>query len=663
MTRTRLLLFLLTLTMTAAAVAQDARARGQQWDKQINSTAQHNWITTKLCVQYTSPGGLKVYTGLGFWDSRTGSADAFRIRAAFDEIGTWSWTLIASPGCVATGTFSPLNGTVNVSADTTGLPLYATGPIRTSGHYLIYGGGAPIAGFQWMGDTSWGGAHLATAAAWSSYTLNRKNKNHTVIQMSAPLSGNGAPTNASGARPFFNPAGGTACNSGVLPRAACLPNKAFWDAWDVNINNVNANGMLAVVIGLYKRMTETGTWPLIEDSRGYARFVSARVAGNYTALSPGFDELPGRFQTLDSGCEINDPNTVNQACRARQVGFAIKEAVILQNTIDAPSPRTGTPLTALATHHIGGGCSDGFEGTDQCLSDLWLSRFQTEGWLDFQLIQSGQGLNCAAGWSQERCLTNRASQRVLRLYNNPTVKPVVNGEAIYDQTGYQAKNVNCAQGIYGTLNANYDAHRGRQAAFNTLLSGGTGFTHGIAGTWDWSGGVTCRTVNEGTNRQSSVQMGKIRQLFSTLRWYRLVPDCQLWGQACSDVKNADQTTLLEDRRRMYARDSNGAFAVAFLPDNLGVTPFDGSLRLDLNDLVGFTPAAPWKTEWYNPRRSSGNGGPCVCTATATLISGTTYQFNRPYAADWGLVIRNTNNIPGLNVPECAAPVGGVVACP
>jgi hypothetical protein len=658
MKSTRLLLFLLTLAVSLSGIAQDSRARGQQWDKQINSTLQHNWTTTKICVQFTSPS-FQVFTGTGFWDSRTGGGDIFRVRAAFNELGNWSWTLVgnAAAGCAATSSLSPLGGTINVTADTTGLPLYATGPIRTSGHYLIYSGGAPISGFQWMGDTSWGGPHLSTLAAWQSYTLNRKNKNDTVIQVSVPLSGNGAPTDANGARPFT----GTGCNTGILPRAACLPNKVFWDQWDQHINSINQNGMLAVVIGLYKRITETPTWPTVADSQGYARFIAGRLAGNYTALSPGFDELPGRNESMV--CDA-DPNTPNQACRARAIGHAIKEAILLQTAIDAPAPRGGAPLTALVTHHIGGGCPDGFEGTDQCLSDLWSSRYQTEGWLDFQLIQSGQGLNCAAGWSQARCLNNRSSQRVLRIYNNPTIKPVVDGEAIYDQFDFQAKNVDCPNGIFGIANTNYSANRARQQAFNTLLSGGTGFTHGVAGTWDWSGNVTCRTVSDGTNAQSSTQMGKIRQLFSTLRWYRLVPDCQLWGQACSDIKNADQTTLLEDRRRMYSRDSNGAFAVAYFPDNLGVTPFDGSLKLDLNDLVAFTPAAPWKTEWYNPRRSTGNGGPCVCTATAISNGGTVYSFNRPYAADWGLVIRNTNNIGSLNVPNCATPdINGNVACP
>jgi hypothetical protein len=670
MTRNRFLLFLLTLALTVGAAAQDVRARGQLFDKQITSTAQHPWSTTKLCVQYTSPSpSSQVYTGVGFWDSRTVNGDIFRIRAAFNETGLWNWTLInnAAAGCVSTSTFSPPNGTINVSADATGLPLYATGPVRVgaTGHYLVYSGAATLTGFQWMGDTSWDGPHLSTLPAWQSYTQNRQSKGDTVIQVSVPL-GMGVVADISGNTPFYNPAGGTGCNTGPLPRAACFPRKAFWDAWDQHINDVNVKGMLAVVIGLYKPVNDAG-WPTLADSKGYARLVAGRLAGNYTALAPGFDELPARTQTIDEiNCDAANP--INQACRARQVGIVIKDSILVKAAINAPAPRLGEALTTLVTHHIGGACPDGGDGTAQCLSDLWLSRFQTEDWLDFQLIQSGQGLNCPSG-AQEVCIANRSSQRVLRVYNNTVkIKPVVVGEAIYDQFGFQlVKGVtNCAavpSPVYGTSNANYTAYRGRQTAFNTLLSGGTGFTHGIGGTWDWNGTFTCRTVSEGTNAPSSVQLGRIRQLFSTLRWYRLLPDCELWGQACSHIKNADQATVPDDLKRMYAKDSNGAFAVAYIPDS-GTTAYEGSIKLDLADLSAFTITAPWKTEWYNPRRPSANGGPCVCTASVASVAGTVYTFNRPYQADWGLVLRNTSNIPGLGVPACGTPdVNGVVACP
>ncbi|HEX7150856.1 MAG TPA: DUF4038 domain-containing protein [Thermoanaerobaculia bacterium] len=660
-----LLLFALTITFAFSAVAQDVGARGARFDKALVSNANHDWLspTAKLCVRYTSPTGAQ-YNGLGFWHSRSGTQDTFRIRGTFNETGLWSWALIGdtTAGCLATGTFPVNSGTINVGVAPAGNALYAEGPIRVdaSQRYLTRQNGGSFPAFMWIGDTSWGGAHKSTLASWQTYTNNRRNKNYSVIQVSAPLSGSGAPTDAAGNAPFT----GVGCTSGVLPRAGCLPNPLFWNAWDDHINDVNAKSMYVTVVGLFKRVNEgNATWPTVAHSKAYARFLAARLAGNHAAVSPGFDELPGRFQSVD---EVNcgEPN-VNMACRAKQVGIAIKEALFLQAPFaltTATTPRTGTPLSILVTHHIGGGCNDGSDGTSNCLSEVWAARFQKEGWLDFQLIQSGQGVpgNCSLG--QEICIAERSTARILRYYNlnatDPTipVKPIVNGEGVYDNFGYKFKdNSPCAvfPGDYGTLNANYSAARARQVAFNSLLSGGAGYSLGVGGIWDWQGSFTCRTVAEGRDSQSSTQIGRIRTLFSALRWYRLQPD----STGTAHIKDADQAALPQDQKRVYAKDANGVFAVAYLPNNT-------SIRLNLSDLAGFTAAAPWKTEWYNAGRGTGAGGPCLCTANKTFNAGdNTWTFNRPAAGDWGLVIRNTNNIGGtLNLPECNPPVGGVVSC-
>jgi hypothetical protein len=644
MKQCRWLLTTLVLLTASSTFAQDSRPRGQRWEKQITTNSQFTWTTDKLCVQYTSPTS-KVFTGLGYWDNRTGSVDSFKLRAAFNELGLWNWMLLNDMGCISTANVtSAVSGTINVTSDATGNPIYASGPVRVSGNgrFLVYSGNA--ARFHWIGDTSWGGPHRAPIATWQSYTTNRQNKGFSVIQVAVPTA-QGAITHIdNGAPPFYNPAGGTACNTGPLPRATCLPNPAFWTQWDAHIADINAKRMLASIIGLYKRTDESAAWPTLDDSRGYARFIAARLAGNYTTLAPGFDEVPnvavGDFTTR---CTNTTPGQENQACRAREIGIAIKQAILLQNDINANPPRTGTPLSALVTHHIGGGCPNGGDGTATCIVDQWLSTFHAEGWLDFDLVQSGQGLNCSG--AQEVCIAKRSSTRFLRLYNQPTIKPVLNGESIYDNFGFKP-NQTCT-GSFGTANANYGEMRGRQTAFNTLLSGGIGFTHGIAGTWDWGGYVTCRTVNNGLNAASATQIGKLKAAFSTLPWQRLVPDCQQWGTACTDIKNNEQTNSAAHLKRMYAYDSSGTFAVAYLP--VGVA--DSSLKLNLDNLPGFTNAAgtPWRTNWYNPRAG------CTCNANAINNSGTTWSFNRPSnTVDWGLIIRNSSNIPTLGVGACAA---------
>jgi hypothetical protein len=631
MKQCRWLLTLLVLITAASTFAQDV-ARGQRWEKPFTTNTQFNWTTSKLCVQFTSPSA-QVYTGLGYWDSRA-TTDTFKVRAAFNETGAWSWLLTNDTGCVSTSNItSAISGSFNVTADTTGLPLFANGPVRTNGHYLIYSGNS--APFHWIGDTAWAGPHLAPIATWQTYTTDRKNKAFSVIQVAAPIA-LGALTHVdNGAPPFYDPAGGGACNTGPLPRAVCLPNAAFWTAWDAHISDINAKGMLASVIGLYKRTDESNNWPTLSDSDGYARFIASRLAGNYTTLAPGFDEVPnvgvGDFTT---GCSNVVPGTENQACRAREIGTAIKQAILMKTSINAP--RTAPPLSALVTHHIGGGCPSGGDGST-CVVDQWLSTFHAETWLDFDLVQSGQGLNCHPTiGQQEDCIAIRSSLRMLRLYNLATAKPVINGEPIYDNNGVKS----C-----GVPNSRYDEIHGRQTAFNTLLSdGGAGFTYGIGGTWDWGGFSSCRTVAQSLAAPSSTQIGKLKTAFSTLPWQRLVPDCQVWGTACTDIKNNEQTGATQHLKRMYASDSSGLFAVAFLP--IGVT--DSSLKLNLDNLPGFSAAAPWKSVWYNPRAS------CTCNATAVFVSGTTWSFNRPNSTvDWGLILRNTNSIPTLGVAACA----------
>lgn len=308
-----LLLLLLAGSLIASAsgaAAQDTTTRGQRWDKAIASSGAYNWISTKLCVQYTSPLG-SVYTGLGFWDERPASGgDNFRIRAAFNETGTWSWQLInnATAGCVSTTGFSPASGTVTVNPDATGLPLYQYGPVRVSSNkrFLNLSGSAVLYPFFWIGDTTWSGTYKSYLnPGWANYLTDRTTDGVNVIEVAVPLSGDTyQPTDVTGRKPFGTYSGGvfSPCTDGsslyVFPVSTCFPNKDFWNYWDQHINAANAQGMLVSVVGLFDRTTNTSAWPTVADSQGFARYIAARLAGNYTTLSPGFDELPARTESF-----------------------------------------------------------------------------------------------------------------------------------------------------------------------------------------------------------------------------------------------------------------------------------------------------------------------------------------------------------------------------
>jgi hypothetical protein len=645
----------LLLLLPAAAGAQLTIARGQKWEQTITSTTSYAgaWLSTRVCVQYTSPSSPHtVYTGLAFWDAPNGSgSDFFKIRAAFNETGPWSWALTAGTGCAPPGNFTPNMGSVTVNPDATGLPLYQYGPLRLSStlslpnRFLLYSGAGTLTPFVWIGDTSWSGPYVSYLASWQSYTADRQGKKFSVIQTAMPINGgpaSGPPQDVVGRPAFVSTPGGTAAcaPNTALPTSTCYPNKAFWDYWDSHIADINAKGMLAVVIGLFKRVDGVyATWPAVADSQGYARWAAARLAGYYTALAPGFDELPPRNKSFtEANCGGLTGSMVNQACRARMVGMAIREAT--------PESPIG-PLTALVTHHIGGGCPTEVPTNPQCLADYWLAQFQNETWLDFQLFQSSQGDNCVSPKTQATCLAERASQRPRTLYDAATTKPLVDGEAIYDQFGYSSA---------GVVNPLYTDYYARLAAFYTLLSGGAGFTHGIGGTWDWGGYYSGDTVGQGTSAPSSVEIPAIGQLFAPFRWNRLVPDCQPWASSCSHIKNSDQATLPAESKRVYSRDSNGLFGVAYVPGS-SAAPLS-SITLDLSDLASFSTSlgAPWSTEWFDPARS------CYCTATAS--GSGPYTFSSPKSnADWALVIRNTTSFPPpASRPLCNTPTGSTVSC-
>ncbi len=637
----------LALALSPAARAQTV-PRGQMWEQTLTSSAPYAsaWLSARVCVQYTSPVTHTVYTGLAFWDAPNGAgSDLFKIRAAFNETGLWSWALVANAGCEPPTSFSPNTGTVNVGPDATGLPLYQYGPVRvtTTGakRYLVLSGATVLTPFLWIGDTSWSGPYIGHPATWATFTAKRKSQKFTVIETAMPINAvanAGSPTNISGAPAFVSTPGGTTpCPANtVLPQTgACYPNKAFWDAWDAEIANVNANGMLAVVVGLFKRVDESvATWPTAADSQGYARWAAARLAGYYTALSPGFDGLPARSDSLSASCTGVVGSAVNLACRARLVGTAIR---------DATPESTSAPLTALVTHHIGGGCPVESPPNSQCLADYWLLQFQSETWLDFQLFQSGQGDNVGPSTlctTQLSCLAERASQRPFMLYGATPTKPIVDGEAIYDQ--------------FSTPSNLYSDVRARQTALYALLSGGVGFTHGIGGTWDWAGYATGFSASTGINAPSADEIGAIGQLFAPFRWNRLMPDCQPWAVACSQIKD-NQASLAPESRRLFARDSNGLFAVAFLPGS-SATPL-ASVTLDLSGLPTFTPTGgSWISEWYDPARR------CYCTATAT--GSGPYTFASPQSSvDWALLLHDTMTVPPpATLPACNTPSGGVVSC-
>lgn len=661
----------------------------QRWEKEIQTTssvASPYW-NVKLCVQYTSPTGV-VYSGFGFWNRVSGGTHYFKMRAAFPEAGTWSWAIrpTLETGCVSDTLFP-----ANLRSDTmqidpypsTGTnPLYKNGPleVNTAGitalRYLRHRDGTP---FFWQGDTTWFGPYLASlippvppstayTGDWATYVDGRLGQGFTVIQISVPIGAASMPADLNGDAAFLP----SNCQSLSAPYGppgpSCYWNSAFWDDLDARIKLANDQGLVVVLIGVFKRLIEGGSggqpWPRLEDSVLYARNVAARYGGDHVIFSPGFDGFPSNrnhFSGVPANCFASNPDllnaalpascldgansTTNLACRARCVGQKLRTTT------------QGLPARALLTHHLGGGCSNTPAG-QVCTSDYWYQQFQKESWLDFTLFQSGQG------GGNVQLVTQRARERPLRLYTYsaatvPT-KPNVNGEAIY-------------AGNPGT--DPYTAARARQAAYHSMLSGAFGYTLGVNGTWDWT------NYQSGLANAVSTQIRYLGNLFRSLPWQRLAPDptrilnqpadpcdfcptcttappgclntgdyllpnkCTLNGYTCQN--QPFKMALASD-----TGDASGAklFALVYVPGN-AANPSAVSVQINTGNWTSY---ANWQRRWFDPRlgctRNSGTGtGAGQCQQ-----SGDTLTCKPPDGSqDWVLRLRHLSVVTPVTLPVCS----------
>lgn len=218
---------------------------------------------------------------------------------------------------------------------------------------------------------------------------------------------------------------------------------------------------------------------------------------------------------------------------------------------------------------------------------------------------------------QLQLVTSRARTLPETLYAYTPVKPIVNGESIYDGACHKT---------LGTTH--YNPYRARQTGYLSLLSGATGYTFGVMGVFEWgrnSGDPLCPDAawratffdwRVGLNRSSSPQMKVLGDVFRSLAFDRLVPDPNRIANN-QLVPGSTTTPLPDDKKMALARDVNNLFLVAYLPDN-------PSIRIETAGLSGF---AGWTKEWIDPR--SGAVTPATCTP---LGVSTIYKCDRPGTA-------------------------------
>lgn len=600
------------------------------------------YAKVQIKVTFTNPDwGIEEST-FAFWDGdepeELGGMTRFRVRYKFPMEGTWSWTANCEAvsvhfcGAGTTNPGLPAFGEVVVEPTQPGEanPLLKWGrlermtyrwfdPINSSWkewHSLAYGGDALASppNLYWQGDAAWAAPMKATAADWNDYLDNRQSKGFNVVHLAFAPSWVG-PTNENGRSAFPGtswcdflqpPPPGESLPSLWLCRMpdAIADNsnvtKSFWESFDDFVQAANDHGLYVFIAGVIEPIDRTD--PLDNESRylptpvavQFARWISARLAGNFVILSPGFDSLP-RTDLM------------------RAVGQEIKRI----------TPRT------LVTNHWSA-------DTTTAQVEAW----QAEPWLDFQMLQSGfrdAQIYEVLGRARDEAWKMSASSAICPYANtggfSSVRKPVVNGEAIYEQGDFA-----------GTSNpaiptTDFNRYRARQAGYLSVLSGAFGYTFGVGGVWDWGlcaipGNKACefkichdcnlepyttpagwRSSQGGMRQTSSAQ---IQYLGDFMRNTMPGPGNALPGFAfidaseqqriigqnpCPPPSENDPTIPKVDRTKTMMLARNQDFVVAYLPDQASVT-------INMAGLDNYGPEGSWlvpstgSTEFFLP----GGGG-------------------------------------------------------
>jgi hypothetical protein len=275
-----------------------------------------------------------------------------------------------------------------------------------------------------------------------------------------------------------------------------MPNPAYFQNLDRIVTRANEAGLAVMMVGF---METPHRYPQPEQIAVFSRYVAARYAGSAVVFSPSFDSGILEQETLAAA-------------------MAIREA--------APDN--------LITMHMGTGVGP---------------HFHDAKWLDFDMYQSGHNGGDRAVQS------TRVAKMSAELLALTPRKPIVNGEAIYEES-------------YGAVDQDV-----RRTAWLTFLSGGVGYTAGIDDVYEWTPEVMVKML-----LPSSDQIALLTRFLRAIPWTELTP-------APERVLNQPE-------------DATGLMACALTGDKtmtLAYLPQGGAITLDLE---GCPPE--YGLAWLNP---------------------------------------------------------------
>ncbi len=401
--------------------------------------------------------------------------------------------------------------------------------------------------FFWLGDTAWTMLTRLTIPEVEEYLADRKKKGFSVIQLVLVPWDARRNGNLTGQKPY-------------LGDDMAKPNPLYFDHVEKVLDLVERRGFYAAVVPFWLAGLPEPAADEMAQYRAYGRYLGSRFGKRPLIWLLGADRWPN--------------------------GWAAVIRTFAQG-LEASSGRSDL----LLTHHPAGGQSS--------------SRFfHDDGWLDFNMLQSGHNADLLAYRLTE---TDYAKQ--------PT-KPVLDGEAAYE-------NITNALVPYGPGVRVINDYDVRRQAYQSVFSGAAGHTYGACEVYEfhkegsgrahWTIGIHWR---EALKLPGSTQMGYLRRLIEGRGPSKRVPDNSLLVSPNPDNPNEHMAVI---------RDKDHRWVMVY-------TPTAATFRLNTRKLL--KPAV--SGSWFDPRKG-------MSLRSFNVEVGEDVEFVPPQGGqrvDWVLVLKS-----------------------
>ncbi len=448
--------------------------------------------------------------------------------------------------------------------------------ISADHRFILQADGQP---FFYLGDTAWELFHRLNREEAERYLKDRAGKGFTVIQAVAiaELDGHTDP-NPYGFLPLqdLDPA---------KPDVREGPNNDYWDHVDYIVDKA---GSLGLMIGF---LPTWGRYWHDKVKEGKPLFTESNAAVYGEWLGRRYKDKPILWILGgDRGVESDEQRAILRAM--------------------AQGLRRGDEGRHLITLHPPGGAG----------SSKW---FHEEEWLDFNMRQNGHTPEFTGHYDQTRAD-----------YNRMPIKPVIDGEPIYEDHPVSFNAKNFGHSIAADV---------RRPLYWDLFSGACGHTYGHHSVWQmWQPGRT--PINgpllpwfEAIQQPGAAQMQYARRLLESRPFLTRIPDDAVL------LTNAVPTSVPGAGRYRYVatRDAEGSYAMVYAPVG---RPF----RVAMQKIKG-SRARAW---WFNPR----NGEASLIGEFPTLGDREFVPPNPGESLDWVLVLDEASrNFPAPGAIKPAEP--------